>query len=145
MDPLGIEKDICRTRFRPQKNGPTDGPTMWNQYTPLSTSLKPGYNNSKKINHRCTKQVTLEFRFAFTYFYPWVKRVLTSQQLCLYKRQSDMILALYDLTNFMNYIPLDQFRMFPRLNHTSHCNVSDVDVSTNQAYKHAKLLHFWKS
>ena len=38
MDPMSIVEDTERTRFCPQ----TDGWTRWNQYTPLSTSLKRG-------------------------------------------------------------------------------------------------------
>ena len=36
MDPMSIVKDTEQTRFCPQ----TDRQTRWNQYTPLSTSLK---------------------------------------------------------------------------------------------------------
>ena len=38
MDPMSIVEDTERTRFCPQ----TDRRTRWYQYTPLSTSLKPG-------------------------------------------------------------------------------------------------------
>ena len=38
MDPMSIVEDTERTRFCPQ----TDRRTRWNQYTPLSTSLKRG-------------------------------------------------------------------------------------------------------
>ena len=38
MDPKSIVEDTERTRFCPQ----TDRQTRWNQYTPLSTSLKQG-------------------------------------------------------------------------------------------------------
>ena len=46
MDPMSIVEDIERTWFCPQTerrtDGQTDGRTRWNQYTPLSTSLKRG-------------------------------------------------------------------------------------------------------
>ena len=46
MDPTSIIEDTEQTRFCPQTDGQmdgrTDGQTMWNQYTPLSTSLKQG-------------------------------------------------------------------------------------------------------
>ena len=38
MDPTSIVEDTEQTRFCPQRR------TRWNQYTPLSTSLKQGYN-----------------------------------------------------------------------------------------------------
>ena len=40
IDPMSIVEDTERTRFCPQ----TDRRTRWYQYTPLSTSLKRGYN-----------------------------------------------------------------------------------------------------
>ena len=40
MDPMSIVEDTEQTLFCPQ----TDRRTMWNQYTPLSTLLKLGYN-----------------------------------------------------------------------------------------------------
>ena len=46
MDPTNIVEDTGRTRFCPQ----TDRRTRWNQYTPLSTSLKRGYKNLYTTN-----------------------------------------------------------------------------------------------
>ena len=44
MEPTSIVEVTERTRFCPQTDRQTDGRTMWNQYTLLSTSLKRGYN-----------------------------------------------------------------------------------------------------
>ena len=54
MDPTSIVEDTERTRFCPQ----TDRRTRWNQYTPLSTSLKRGYKKTKskwQIFKNCQK------------------------------------------------------------------------------------------
>ena len=52
MDPMSIVEDTERTRFCPQTDRRTDGQmdrrTGWYQYTPLSTSLKRGYNKCFK-------------------------------------------------------------------------------------------------
>ena len=42
MDLMSIVEDTERTRFCPRTDGRTDRRTRWNQYTPLSTSLKRG-------------------------------------------------------------------------------------------------------
>ena len=42
MDPTSIVEDTERTRFCPQTDRRTNRRTRWNQYTPLSTSLKQG-------------------------------------------------------------------------------------------------------
>ena len=44
MDPMSIVEDTERTRFCPQTDRRTDRRTRWYQYTPLSTSLKRGFN-----------------------------------------------------------------------------------------------------
>ena len=44
MDPTSIVEDTEWTRFCPRTDRQTDG-QRWNQYTPLSTSLKGGYND----------------------------------------------------------------------------------------------------
>ena len=44
MDPTSIVEGTERTRFCPQM----DRRARWNQYTPLSTSLKRGYNEKEK-------------------------------------------------------------------------------------------------
>ena len=53
MDPASIVEDTARTRFCPQTDGRTDGRTTWNQYTPLSTSLKRGYTDICLIYCTC--------------------------------------------------------------------------------------------
>ena len=47
IDPMSIVEDTERTRFCPQTDRLTDGLTRRNQYTPLSTSLKRGYNDAE--------------------------------------------------------------------------------------------------
>ena len=53
MDLMSIVEDTERTRFCPQMDRRTDGRTdrrtRWYQYTPLSTSLKRGYNDGEQI------------------------------------------------------------------------------------------------
>ena len=55
MDPTSIVEDTERTRFCPQ----TDRRTRWNQYTPLSTSLKRGYNYWSRLIERETISIIL--------------------------------------------------------------------------------------
>ena len=53
MDPTNIVEDTERTQFCPQ----TDRRTRWNQYTPLPTSLKRGYNKTTCISNHIHNQM----------------------------------------------------------------------------------------
>ena len=60
-----------RTRFCPQTDrrtdGQTDGRTRWYQYTPLSTSLKRGYNNEQEqLKQNENEDWTFRGIFAFS-------------------------------------------------------------------------------
>ena len=83
MDPMSIVEDTERTRFCPQ----TDRRTRWNQYTPLSTSLKRGVSCKRPTTLNCLDLISVT---------QWKTRCAISE--------SDYWLILMKYRDYLNWI-----------------------------------------